>query len=167
MALRARCEKWHFRFKFKGKEYGETTGLADTEENRTDAQQCEFDYRRTLKDGAGPTQKIVVCQFVDAVAKFLVWAKAKFREHPSSFRRIKTSLASALQFFPKKCVSLIDAGRIDDYTSWRMSEHDVRDITIRHDLHALSSFFQYAIRKHWTKKNPLDDVQIPSDADAV
>ena len=31
----------------------------------------------------------------------------------------------------------------------------------------LSSFFQYAIRKHWTKKNPIDDVEIPSDADAV
>jgi integrase len=167
MALRARCGKWHFRFKFNGKEYAETTGLADTEENRTEAQQCEFDYRRALKDGASPTQEIVICQFDDAVKKFLAWAKAKFREHPSSFRRIKTSLASALQFFKADCVSLIDPGRIDDYASWRVTEHDVRDITIRHDLHALSSFFQYAIRKHWTKKNPIDEVEIPSDADAV
>jgi integrase len=109
----------------------------------------------------------VVCQFDDAVEKFLVWAKAKYREHPSSFRRIKTSLASALQFFSEYCVNLIDPGRIDDYTSWRVTEHDVRDITIRHDLHALSSFFQYSIRKHWTKKNPIDEVEIPSDADAV
>jgi integrase len=64
-------------------------------------------------------------------------------------------------------VSLVDAGKIADYTDWRVNQHDVRDITIRHDLHALSSFFQFAIRKHWTKRNPIDDVEIPSDADAV
>ena len=101
------------------------------------------------------------------MGKFLIWAEAKYREHPSSFRRIKTSLASALKFFPNECVSAVDAGSIDDYTSWRASEHDVRDITIRHDLHALSSFFQYSIRKHWTRSNPIDEVEIPSDADAV
>jgi integrase len=167
MAIRARCGKWHFRFNYQGKEYAETTGLVATEENRTDAQQCEFDYRRVLKDGTGPTPKIVVCEFSEAVGKFLAWAKAKYREHPSSFRRIKTSLASALEFFPRECVSRIDAGKIDDYMSWRVSEHDVRDITIRHDLHALSLFFKYAIRKHWTKSNPIDEVEIPSDADAV
>jgi len=38
----------------------------------------------------------------------------------------------------------------------------VRDITIRHDLHALSKFFGYAIRQHWTFTNPIRGVEIPS-----
>lgn len=37
----------------------------------------------------------------------------------------------------------------------------------RHDLHALSTFFRYAIRQHWTRSNPIADVDIPSDAGAV
>jgi integrase len=49
----------------------------------------------------------------------------------------------------------------------RVTEHEVRDITIRHDLHALSTFFGYAIKQHWVRENPLRRVEIPSDADAV
>jgi len=40
-------------------------------------------------------------------------------------------------------------------------------ITVRQDLHALSSFFQYVISKHWTKTSSIDEADIPSDADAV
>jgi len=38
---------------------------------------------------------------------------------------------------------------------------------VRHDLHALSTFFGYAIKQHWARENPLRRVEIPSDADAV
>jgi len=53
------------------------------------------------------------------------------------------------------------------YKTWRMNEHGVRDITVRHDRHALSTFFQHAIKQHWTRDNPIRRVEIPSDADAV
>jgi integrase len=43
----------------------------------------------------------------------------------------------------------------------------VRDITVRHDLHALSTFFEYAIKQCWTRDNPIRRVEIPSDANAV
>ena len=62
---------------------------------------------------------------------------------------------------------MIDEGRIEAYKTWRMNEHGVRDITVRHDLHALSTFFQHAIKQHWTRDNPIRRVEIPSDADAV
>ncbi len=42
----------------------------------------------------------------------------------------------------------------------------MRDVTIRHDLHALSKFFQYALRHQWTFANPVTEIEIPSDADA-
>lgn len=43
----------------------------------------------------------------------------------------------------------------------------MRDITIRHDLHALSTFFKYAIKQKWIRENPLRNTKIPSDTDAV
>jgi integrase len=58
-------------------------------------------------------------------------------------------------------------GRVEAYKAWRFNEHDVRGITVRHDLHALSVFFQYAIKQHWTRDNPIANVEIPSDAEAV
>ena len=54
----------------------------------------------------------------------------------------------------------------DGYKTWRANEHQVLDITIRHDVHALSTFFQYAVRHHWALSNPIEEVDVPSDADA-
>ena len=70
-------------------------------------------------------------------------------------------------FFGRKPVSMIDAREIDSYKAYRIREHRVRDITLRHDLHALSTFFAYAVRQHWTRENPVRHVEIPSDKDAV
>lgn len=50
---------------------------------------------------------------------------------------------------------------------WRINEHPVRDISLRHDLHALSKFFGYAIKQRWTRENAVRNVKIPTDADAV
>lgn len=90
-----------------------------------------------------------------------------YRAHPSSFRRINTSLVSAIYFFGAKHVSEIDAGAIEEFISWRITEGRVKDITVRHDLYALSRFFATAIRKRWASNNPIREIEIPSDADAV
>ncbi|HWX92772.1 MAG TPA: hypothetical protein VNY29_09080 [Terriglobales bacterium] len=84
-----------------------------------------------------------------------------------SYRRIATSFASAKQFFGDEAVSLIDEGRVEAYKVWGVNEHEIRDITLRHDLHALSKFFGYAVKQRWTRENPILNVEIPSDADAV
>ena len=49
----------------------------------------------------------------------------------------------------------------------RVNDHGIRDITLRHDLHALSKFFGYAIKQRWARDNPVRNVTIPSDADAI
>jgi site-specific recombinase XerD len=64
-------------------------------------------------------------------------------------------------------VGSIDEARIEAYKTWRMKEHKVRDVTLRHDLHALSKFFGYAIKQRWARENPVRNVSIPSDANAV
>lgn len=165
MPLRERSGKWHFRFRLDGKRYEGTTGLAATSRNERKALEMELDYRRALEEGRRPSRRVTVREFNDAVEDFLLWAQAHYREHPNSYKRIKTSLASAKEFFEKIPVSLIDDAQIESYKTWRVNEHQVREITIRHDLHALSKFFQYAIRQRWTRENPVNDVEIPSDAD--
>ena len=106
-------------------------------------------------------------EFVVAVNDFLQWAKSEYRSHPNSYRRIATSMASAKELFGKTAVGLITEAQIESYKTWRSTVHDVRDVTIRHDLHALSTFFKYAITQRWTRENPIKNVKIPSDRDAV
>ena len=77
------------------------------------------------------------------------------------------SFASLERFFGKRPVHMITAGLIEDLKSWRRTAHGVRDVTLRHDLHALSKFFRYALKHNWCRANPVVEVEIPSDADAV
>jgi integrase len=42
----------------------------------------------------------------------------------------------------------------------------VKEITLRHDLHALSPLFQYGQKHNWCSQNPVESVKIPSDKDA-
>lgn len=167
MSIRNRGGKWHFRFKLDGREYAETTGLAATKSNMIKAQQLEIEYRQALLEGRRPSHRISVREFNDAATEFVEWTKVEYREHPNSSKRIATSFASVKEFFGREPVSLIDEARVESYKTWRVKEHKVRDITVRHDLHALSTFFHYAIKQRWTRDNPIRGVSMPSDADAV
>jgi integrase len=167
MAIRSRNGIWHYRFKLDAREYSGTTGLADTSRNKNKASQIEAEHRQALLEGRTPARRLVVREFEDAAAEFLDWAKMEYRAHPNSHRRIATSLTSARGFFKKRPVSMISEGEIEAYKVLRANEQKVRDITIRHDLHALSTFFQYAIKQKWTRENPIRNIKIPSDADAV
>ena len=76
-------------------------------------------------------------------------------------------MASCRRFFNEQPVRSITAGHVEDYKAWRRTEHGVRDVTLRHDLHALSKFYGYAMKHGWARGNPVREVEIPSDADAV
>src|SRR5215831_9613721 len=115
MPLRERSGRWHFRFRLDGKRYEGTTGLAATSRNERRAQEIELDYRRTLEEGHRQTRRVVIREFSDAVEDFLKWAVTHYREHPNSYKRIMTSLASAKKFFGKIPVSLIDEARVEEY----------------------------------------------------
>lgn len=167
MSLRNRNGLWNYRFKLDGKEYSGTTDLAATKRNMTAAQDKETEHRRALKEGRRTVRPIKVREFTDAVKNFLEWARMEYRAHPNSYRRIATSLTSAKVFFGSEAVSLIDEGNLERYKAWRVNEHEIRDITLRHDLHALSKFFGYAVKQRWARDNPVRNVEIPSDAETV
>jgi len=167
MPVRERSGKWEVRFWVDGREYSEITVLAATERNRNAAQRIEAEMRRLVLSGRAAELRIRVVRFNDAAPQFLTWADSESREHPSTARRLRTSFASLCEFFRALPVSAITAGRIEDYKAWRRGEQQIREITLRHDLHALSKFFKYAIKHNWAAVNPVRSVSMPSDADAV
>lgn len=151
MALRARGGKWHYRFKLDGRSYAGTTGLAATTRNENEARQREAEHHKALLEVRIPSRRIRVREFINGVIEFLEWTRMEYRAHPNSHRRIATSLTSAKEFFGAMPVSTIYEDSIEAYKVWRINVHKVRDITVRHDLHALSVFFRYAIKQTWAR----------------
>lgn len=167
MPLRKRHGMWHYRFCVDGREYTGNTNLADTERNKNAAARREAKAQELVVNGRGHELKIEVKPFNDAAVEFLRWADGEYREHENSAKRLRTSFASLCQFFRKNPVSAILRGHVNDFKSWRRAEHKVREITIRHDLHALSKAFGYWIDHNWARENPVRSADIPSDKDAV
>jgi site-specific recombinase XerD len=165
MSLKIRSGRWHIVFMLHGRRYSRSTGLAATGPNRSAALKREQDDRQALLEGRTPA-RIRLRTFTDAAREFMEWAQGEYREHPNTWKRISGSLTSAKLFFGKKTVSAIDEGQIDKYKTWRRQQ-GVKEVTIRHDLHALSGLFQFSVRQHWTCSNPIERVDIPSDRDAM
>jgi len=76
-------------------------------------------------------------------------------------------MTSSKIFFGKRPLSVITVGDLEDYKSWWRRVHKVREVTIRHDLHALSVLFQYGQKHQGCNRNPIEDVEIPSDKQSV
>jgi len=76
MALRIRGGTWHYHFKFDGKRYGKTTGLAATKRNETTAHDKEAKHRQALREGRSP-RRIPVREFTEAAKAFLCGAETQ------------------------------------------------------------------------------------------
>jgi integrase len=165
MGIRKRDGFWHFRFTFRGVEYSGNTGLAATERNRKEAKQFAAEQARVFR-GSGRTSKK---KFSEGADEFVMWVeRVEYRDKPNTAHRLKTSLASAKVFFGDRQVRAISPADIEDYKTYRATEHAVRNVTIKHDLDALSVFFgRYAVKQGWCGTNPVKEVHRPSDADAV
>jgi integrase len=150
-----------------GRWYSANTGLVATERNRTTASRTEAEAHRLVSEGKAHLLRLQPIPFSEAAGKFLLWADGEYRDHPNSAKRIRTSFASLKQFFKREMMTSVTAGSIEDYKAHRRTVHKVREVTLRNDLHALSLLFQYARKHNWVTGNPVEDVEIPSDAEAV
>ncbi len=166
MGIRERCGNWHYRIKVAGHEYSGDCGLAATERNRTKAQRMEAEARRLVLAGRETELRIQPKQFSEAVKQYLSWCDGEYREHPNSAKRIRGSFTSLKAHFGTSAVSAVTTGSIEDYKGWRRTS-GVKEITLRHDLHALSGFLQYCMKHGWVAQNLVEKVEIPSDKDAV
>jgi integrase len=168
MGLKKRGGRWWYRFQYKGREVCKTTGLAASERNRSSAEAIEAQARLTLLTTGLLPQAIRPEPFDLAASSFLAWCKdVEYRSKPSTAARIKTSFASLVELFGSRWVSSIDVPAVEDYKTVRLRVHQVRDVTLRHDLHSLSVFFKrWAIPRRLATSNPVAQVSIPSDIDA-
>jgi integrase len=165
MALRKRGPWWHYRYKVNGKEYAGSTELPATEANRKAAERYEQRERAAQKAGQRHDETL---DFATAAGQFIRWCQdVEYRQKANTAARIRTSLSSAVSFFGHREVQQLDSGAVEGYKTHRFQVNLVKDITVRHDLHALSLFFRYARKMHWCEHNPLEGVKIPSDRDAV
>ena len=167
MPLRTKNGKLEWRFKVAGHTYSKVTDWADTPKNRVSAMRMEAEARRLVLDGRSMELTIRPEPFTSAADQFCAWADGEYRAHPNSAKRLRVSMTSLKVFFGKRPLSTVIAGPIEDYKSWRLGVHKVQDVTLRHDLHALSLLFQYGKKHGWCRGNPIEEVEIPSDRDAA
>ncbi len=182
MSLRSRGGNWHYRFWAAGRSWTADTGWAATERNRNAAVRAEAEARKLIGLGKADHLRIQVRTFSDAAEQFIEWAKGEHREKPATWKRLQVSMASLKQFFKHRPLHTISSGLVQDYMAWRrlcpeckgggcetcgQTGQGVREITLRHDLHALSPLFQYGIEHNWCAESPVERVKIPSDAEAV
>lgn len=165
MPLRKKNRKWHYRFQVDGRTWTGSTGLKATRLNKPEALRREVEAREMVIRGKNPNQRLVVKPFTEAAKEFLEWAAMEHREHPRTHRRLVTSFVSLKSFFGGRPVGAITDGAIENFKTGRR-ENEIKEITIRHDLYALSKFFQYALKQNWAAANPVRNVEMPSGTDA-
>ena len=165
--MRASNGKWYVRFVVDGVEYSQPTGLAATKQNKGKAQQMEAAARQLVLDGKAGLLRLAAIPFNEAATQFPIWAEGEYSgDSRNSYLRIRSSFSYAQVLFGKAVVSALTTGHIEDFKSARR-KMNIKEISLRHDLHALSIFWQYAVRKNWARENILRNVDIPSGKDAV
>jgi integrase len=162
--LRVRRGRIHYRFTVAGVEYAQTTGYTAIERNVTAASR-KLEQARQAVEAGGSIKRLQPRRFSDAMRIFCDWKDGECREHPATATRVRTSMASLGKFFKGTMLHRITSGAIEGYKAWRRGA-GIRDITIRHDLHAVSQLFQYAEKHQWAMGSPMANVKIPSDASA-
>jgi integrase len=164
--LRKRNGKWHWRFQVDHRIWSGSTNLRGTKQDRPAAQKMEAEAYEMVLRGQNPNHRLVVRPFSEAADDFLMWAVMEHKAHPNTARRLATSFVSLKALFGNMPVGAISEGDIEDFKTKRR-DNGIRDVTVRHYCHALSKFFQYAIKHRWAARNPVRSVKLPSDKDAV
>jgi integrase len=124
-------------------------------------------------EGKGDHLHLEVRAFSDAADQFIEWAKGEHHDKPQSWKRLRGSMTNLREFFKMQPLHSINVGQIQDYMAWRRGM-EIKEVSLRHDLHALSPLFKYGMAHNWCRENPvtsqnlrLHRAKMPSDADAV
>jgi integrase len=167
MGLRIKNDRWQYRFRMSGQTVQVNTGLAATERNRTKAERQEAAHRQAILEGRWGFAPLTPRTFDSVVGEFEKFCKVEYSQHPGSARRISISMASCKVFFENTIVSMIGPAEVNNYKIWRLTEHKVKPVTVKHDLDNLSVFFRWAIEQRYARQNPVLEVKKPSDANAI
>jgi hypothetical protein len=160
-------EKWHYRFTHQGREWTGSTGLAATKRNEASALSALSKAREAVRNGRADQLSLQVKRFDEAEEEFLRWAAGEHREHPGTVQRLSTSFVCLKRFFGTVPLHTIGPNDLEKFKTWRRLECKVSDVTIHHDLYAMSPLFKYGINANWCRDNPVKRIDVPSTKDAV
>jgi integrase len=127
----------------------------------------EKKHRDKILKGEQSAQRQPKRGFTEASEEFMAHVRIQHEGKPNTISRVSTSLASLRAFFRQRHVSTIRPSDVNRYALWRRGEHEVRPITLRHDLDNLSKFFEWARTMDLCPDNPVKSVSKPSADDAV
>lgn len=164
--LRERNGYWHYRIVLKGlPEESGSTDLVATEQNVKAALKIRSGVLDQMRSGIANDSAPIA--FPEGAGFFIAWCEVEYRTKPSTWKRIKGSIGSMVEFWADRDVSTLRPGDTEDYKTHRRAVHGVQEVTLHNDLCNLSLFNRYAKKKRWTDVNLLEDVDIPSGDHAV
>ena len=161
MSVYRRNQVWHYRFMVQGKRYSGSTNLLATKRNRKLAEEMELRARMRVRGGQVRRRSV---GFAEAARQFLASVERELK--PESVRRLRTSLSVLARQFETAQLHVLAARDVEDFKAVRREE-GIKEVAIRHDLHALSGLLKYGRLQGWLESDPLDGVTIPSDKDSV
>lgn len=104
--------------------------------------------------------------FNEAADEFLRWIEDSMTMKQSSIGRIEVSFASARAYFGPRPLADIQARDVEAYRNHRLAVHRCKPVTVRHDLHALSRLWNWAVRQGLAAGNVIASVEKPSAKEA-
>lgn len=167
MPLRVKNGKWEYRFVLNGERVTQLTDLAATEQNAIKAAKIERNRRDAILRGEEESRKPRSVLFIPALPDFFGYCDVEHKDHPNTTKRVRTSMASLQEFFKRFKVAAIQSHDVNRYKIWRLNQHKIKPVTLRHDLDTLSKFFNWAIQQKMCSKNPVREVTKPSLDDAI
>ena len=173
MSIRNRGGRWQYRFQVHGRRYEVDTGLEATKPNWHKVQRIEAEHYQSIVEAGFGIRSLKARPFNEAADEFINHERAVRKGHESTVMRIDTSMVSARVFFGTSPVSMIHAGNVEQYKAWRLGGDPeakispVKPVTVKHDLDNLSLFFRWAKKMNYCRELPTDEVDRPSDVDAV
>jgi integrase/recombinase XerD len=161
--IRERYGRWEYRFRVGGQDYSVLTDLRATKRNLKAAENLRAKHRQDVVQMVVPPSGPV--PFNEAAEFFMHWSAMEHREHPNTARRHAVSMSSLSAYLGRRPVERITAGDMEGYKTWRR-ECEIKDVTIRHDLHAASCLFQLGQKYGWCSQNPIRLIDMPSDRES-
>src|ERR1035441_4513690 len=169
MGLTKRGDVYWYEFRFGGKRYRKSTGVA----NQRVAGEIERAYRTALAKGeVGITERKAVPSFREAMKDFLDWSTEAHKK--PTYTRYKTSSVALLRHFRDASLDKIMPEEVERFKTTRAIEYKtargkekrvktnkrLRPATVNRELACLKALFNFVIKADVLAKNPVSRVKM-------
>jgi integrase len=158
-----RGKVYWFELVFEGRRYRKSTKHT----NKVQAEGAAASFRTALANrNFGIIERLPVPALGEAMKSFLDWSEQEHKDHPSTYRRYKTSSKPILAFskFRGRPIDQITPALIEDYKLHRnrqvgkKTERPIKPATVNRELACLKAMFNCALKNRHDFSNPVSEV---------